>query len=211
MGLGERANPTLDGFFERGSALLVARQTDNRLHDRQCIAGAVIDLTRKQALLALGFLAIGQIDGHAVDPFDSSGLVEGGGGCNQAISLLSVGPEDRHFRLDRVVRWRGIRCRFGEALPLGYKKESLQILSAGTVIVGVGSESENTALSLVPVPAGGRVVVLPRAHIAGGERQAAPAFALHEPLIGRSEFGGPFRNALLERAVEGFELAGLPI
>ncbi len=75
----------------------------------------------------------------------------------------------------------------------------------------VAVDAENVILPLVPFPRAGDEIPVPRAHLAGGERETAPLLALHQPRIGGLELRGALRDAPLQLGVEALELAGLAI
>src|ERR1700677_586194 len=64
MGPRQRLNAALDGpdILVDGAR---ACQPDNRLHDSQSIAGAVVDFARQQILPLLGLLTFGDVNGGA--------------------------------------------------------------------------------------------------------------------------------------------------
>src|SRR5437879_2889938 len=47
-----------------------AGQAHDRLHERQGVARAVVDLARQQRLALFSLLAVGDVDGHAADTHD---------------------------------------------------------------------------------------------------------------------------------------------
>ncbi len=74
-----------------------------------------------------------------------------------------------------------------------------------------GIDVENAVLAVVPDAFTLERIPVPRAHLAGGERERAAPLAREQPGVGRRELGGPFGDALLQLPVELLQLAGLPV
>ena len=72
-------------------------------------------------------------------------------------------------------------------------------------------DAEDAMLALVPSPFVGDEVPIPRAHLAGGEREAAALLALREPGIRGFKLRRALRHAPLELRVQLLELAGLAV
>src|SRR5215475_3621696 len=72
-------------------------------------------------------------------------------------------------------------------------------------------DAENPVLPVVPYEPAVDRVPFPGSHLAGGQRQAAPFFALQEPRGRGLKFRGSLRNATLELLIELLELSRFAI
>ena len=77
-----------------------AGQPHDRLHQRQGVSRAVIDLARQQRLALLGFLAVGDVDGHAADADDVVGRVGARHRGSDAPARLPIGTTDAKLGLE---------------------------------------------------------------------------------------------------------------
>ena len=102
----QRSDPPID----RGDVGLDgvrAGQAHDRLHQRQCVARPVVDLARQQRLAFLGFLAVGDVDGHAADAHDVVGRVDARDRGSDAPAQLAIRATDAKLGLER----RGVARR----------------------------------------------------------------------------------------------------
>ena len=82
---------------------------------------------------------------------------------------------------------------------------------SGVAVKDRGLDAEDAILALVPHAVAVDEIPVPRAHVAGRQRQAAALLALEQPRGRRFEFGGALGDALLQLGIEPFELPGLAI
>src|SRR5882757_9891826 len=76
---------------------------------------------------------------------------------------------------------------------------------------GLGINSEDVELSLVPHPIPVDPVPIPGPHLAGGDRQAAALLAFEQSSVGFLKLRGAGANAIFQLGIEPLQLPGLAI
>src|SRR5262249_11282788 len=79
--------------------VLCARQPDNGLNDGKRVARPMVNLPRQQHLALVGFFAIGNIDGDAVDTDDLADIIEACSGRSDAPTNFATPPHHAEFGL----------------------------------------------------------------------------------------------------------------
>ena len=96
-----------------------------------------------------------------------------------------------------------------QPLPVLRMDQGADVLGGDAEMLPV--DAEDAVLAVVPKAFAGVAIPVPRAHVAGGERQAAAFLALPQLRGRRFELGGARRDALLQLGVHLLELARLAV
>ncbi len=162
----------------------------------------MIDLARQQHLALLGPLAIGDVDGDAVDAHGVAGGVARDDAGAVAPADLAARPHDPEFDLEaRLARTDD----GGERVLLAIvgMHHRFDTLDRGLETGGI--DAENPIRAVVPFEAIRRQVDLPRTHVASRERDGPALLALAQALGLRLQLGGAGGDALFELAVQHLE------
>ena len=127
-----------------------ARKPDNGLNDGQRIARSMIDLTRKQDLTLVGFLAIGDIDGDAVDTHDLACIVDAGSRRSDAPAHIAIGPHHTELNLLRAGALRHTAGVLNERNPVFRMDQRPDVLDRDLKTNRI--DAEYAVLALVPAP-----------------------------------------------------------
>src|SRR5262249_36794405 len=184
-------------------------QAHDRLYERQGVARAVVDLARQQYLTLFRFLAVGDVDGHPADAHDVVGRVDARHRRSDAPAQLAVWTADAKFALKARRAGRRRLDRVLQMLPVLGVNQRLDVVDGEVKARGI--DAEDPILPVVPDEVAVDGIPFPGSHLAGGQRQAATLFALHQPRRGGLQFRRSLRDATLELLVELFELPGFAI
>ena len=207
-----RARQRFDSTLDRGDIALDVIgpcQPHDRLHHRKRIAGAVIDFARQQILAFFGFFALGDIDGDAAHAHQPVGGIEARGRSPGAPAHAAARLHDAEIGLHRAFTARHAPTALEEPSPIFGVDHGADIVDGD--LEASALDAENMVLAFVPLAFAVDGIEVPRAHLAGGERQAAALLALHEPHIRRFDLGRTLADAPLQLGIEPLELPGLAI
>ena len=168
-----------------------AREPQHRQHDGQRVLGAMVDLARQQHLALLGALAVGDVDGDAVHAHRPAGGVARDDAGAVAPAYLAARPHDPELDLEarQAVLEDGGKRVLGAVVGMDHRLDALD-----GRLEGRGIDVEDAVGAVVPFDAAARDVDLPRAHVAGRERDRAALLALAQALGLRLELGGARRR-----------------
>src|SRR3954454_17001625 len=206
VGAGQGLDAPLDGGDE-GLARVRTRQPQDRLHDRQDVPRAVVDLPRQEGLTLLGPLALGDVQGDPAHPDDAAVPVHRRRGPADTPAQLAARTHDPELRVAGLADLEDPRRDPAQPLPV------LRVQQAGDPLPSRHEarwvNAADAALPLVPEPVAGGEVAIPRAHAARGQRQAPALLALAQ-LGGRClQLRRALGDAPLQVLVELLELPGL--
>ena len=206
-----RARQRLDAAFHRRHVIVdafahasIERSTGRR--QAHCGRG---DRPRAPAASwrCFGLLAIGDVDGDAADPHHLPARVDARRRGAGAPAHLAVGAHARGIRSATCAR----PCAKSPTISL----QRLPVLGMRPArghcprraLKAFGIDAENAVLALVPIQSPLTRVPIPRAHLAGGQRQAAALLALQEPHVRGFELRRALGDAPLEFGVRAARAA----
>src|SRR5215472_1902042 len=186
---------------------LCARQPDNGLNDGKRVARPMVDFPRQQHLALVGFFAIGNIDGDAVDTDDLAGIVEAGSGRSDTPSNFATRPHYAEFGLLGAGALRHASGNPNERDPVFRMDQRPDVLDRDfeTTLV----YPEYAVLALVPTPLFADQVPIPRAHLTGGKREAATLLRLFELHVRSFKLGRALCHVAFKLQVHSLKFAGL--
>ena len=120
--------------------------------------------------------------------------------------ISPFGAQHAELGLLRACTPRHALRDFFQRVPIVGMNESANVVGGDFELARL--DAKDAVLPLVPAPFAGADVPVPRAHLTGGERQAAALLALDQPSIGGFELGGALGDAPLELRIELLELRG---
>ncbi len=204
----QRIDASFDGVHI-GLDLVGAGEAHDRLRQRQRILGAMIDFPCQQVLPFLGALAFGDVHGDAADAHDAAAVVHRRRRRADAPADLSIGPDNTELGLIGPCALVELGDRLAQLIDVIGMQQRLDV---GRVdLEALGADAKDAILPLVPHPVAADPIPVPGAHLAGGDRHAAPLLALAQLRGGILQFRRACADAVLEILIQPFELAGLAI
>ena len=201
----------MDAALDSGDEVLGGGRTgepQHRQHDGQGILGAMIDLARQQHLALLGAFAVGDVEGDAVHAYRLAlGVARDDAGAI-APAHFAARSHDPEFDLEARLAQTDDG---GERVLLAVvgMHHRLDALDRGLEMSRI--DAEDAVRAVIPFEMTRHQVDLPRAHVAGRERDGAALLALAQALGLRLELGGARGDALLQLGIQHLELAGLAV
>jgi hypothetical protein len=194
---------TFDRRYELRRALGLG-EAQHRQHDREHVLGAMVDLARQHELALFGTLAFGDVDGDAVHAHRSAlGVVRDHAGP-VAPAHLAGRANDAEFDLEAVLA-RGDDGGDRILLAILGMDHRLDALDGGLERGAI--DAEDPVGPVIPFDTTGSDVDLPRAHVAGAERDRPPFLAAPQLLGLCFQLGCSLGDSLFELLVHCLELS----
>ena len=209
-----RTRQRLDAPFDRHDVAVYAvgtRQPDDRLDHRERVAGAVIDLSRKQILALFGLFTLGDFDCGADHTNTLAVRVENPAALGRHPADNTVLLADGAI-LDIVqrtlLRIASRHIRVGGSLPVVGMKPAIEVRHGHR---NVGRYAEHRLHARRPKQRVGDVVDVPQTDLRRVRRQPQLLLALERPRVRRLQFRRPLLYAPFQLGVEALKLTRLAI